>query len=222
MLRISSGWRPEARFMSKRIYGRWMLDLASSEVCRRSTSFLREVACAERVPEEHANFLAALQLAHFAFVERAFDAEAVEQNAGVGFGSVAAFFADDAFEFAEAHAVGVGEVVVGLGVEGVALLESVPENLVAHHYRVDDTEIVEGELILAEDAHLFGGSDRAFGGFEFAGENFHEGRFAGAIGAGDGVAAAGHEGAGDVLKEGARAEAHRDVIHREHNLSIVP
>ena len=36
---------------------------------------------------------------------------------GVGFGGVAAFFADDAFEFAQAHAVFVGELVVGLGVE---------------------------------------------------------------------------------------------------------
>ncbi len=30
-----------------------MLDLASSEVCRRSTSFLREVVCADRVPAEN-------------------------------------------------------------------------------------------------------------------------------------------------------------------------
>ena len=29
------------------MYGRWMLLLASSAVCKRSTSFLREVACAE-------------------------------------------------------------------------------------------------------------------------------------------------------------------------------
>src|SRR6266436_10107979 len=62
------------------------------------------------------------------------------------------------------------------------------------------------ELILAKDAHLFGGADGAFGGLEFASENFHECRFAGAVGAGDGVAAAGHKGAGDVLKEDARAE----------------
>jgi len=48
--------------------------------------------------------------------------EAVEENSGVGFGGVAAFFAYDAFEFAQTHTVVVGELIVRLGVEGVALL----------------------------------------------------------------------------------------------------
>src|SRR5881396_2564716 len=52
-LRISSGCFPEFRFMSNLMYGRWMLLLASSVVCSRSTSFFREVACAERVPAEN-------------------------------------------------------------------------------------------------------------------------------------------------------------------------
>ncbi len=60
------------------------------------------------------------------------DVEAVEQNGGVGFGGVAAFVADDAFEFAEAHAVGVGEVVGVLGVENVALAKRFPERTVPH------------------------------------------------------------------------------------------
>ena len=38
--------------MSKRMYGRWMLDFARSEVCSRSTSFLRDVTWLERVPAE--------------------------------------------------------------------------------------------------------------------------------------------------------------------------
>ncbi len=52
-LRISNGCFPEFRFISNLMYGRWMLLLASSVVCRRSTSFFREVACAERVPAEN-------------------------------------------------------------------------------------------------------------------------------------------------------------------------
>ena len=48
----SSGWRPEGRFISKRMYGRWMFDFASSEVCSRSTSFLRDVTWLDRVPAE--------------------------------------------------------------------------------------------------------------------------------------------------------------------------
>ena len=43
---------PEGRFMSKRMNGRAMLDRASSLVCRRSTSFLRDVTWLERVPAE--------------------------------------------------------------------------------------------------------------------------------------------------------------------------
>ena len=38
--------------MSKRMYGRAMLDRASSEVWMRSTSFLRDITCEERVPAE--------------------------------------------------------------------------------------------------------------------------------------------------------------------------
>ena len=43
-----------------------MFERASSEVCRRSTSFLREVACAERVPAEK-RAMKSLQLRDFLF-----------------------------------------------------------------------------------------------------------------------------------------------------------
>jgi hypothetical protein len=62
----------------------------------------------ESLGEEDADFLAALEPAHFAFVEVVFDVEALEENGGVGFGGVAVLFAYDAFEFCEAHAVVVG------------------------------------------------------------------------------------------------------------------
>ena len=48
-----------------------------------------------------------------------------EQDRGVALGRVAVLFADDAFELAEAHAVLVGHV--GLGVEPLALLERRPQ-----------------------------------------------------------------------------------------------
>ncbi len=38
--------------MSKRMYGRWIFDLASSEICNRSTSFLRDITWLDRVPAE--------------------------------------------------------------------------------------------------------------------------------------------------------------------------
>ena len=109
---------------------------------------------------------------------------------------VATFFADDAFEFTEAHAVGVGEFVVGLGVKGVAFLQRLPECGVAHDDGVDDAKFVEGELILAEDAEALGAGDRALGGLELAGEDLHQRGLAGAVGAGNRVAAARHEGGG--------------------------
>ncbi len=40
----------------------------------------------ERLGEKHANFLAALQLGHFALVQFIGDVEALEKDGGVGFG----------------------------------------------------------------------------------------------------------------------------------------
>ena len=62
----------------------------------------------QRLRQQHAHLLAALQFAHLALVQRGFHAQAVEQHRGVGLRRVAALFADDSFEFAEAHAVLVG------------------------------------------------------------------------------------------------------------------
>ncbi len=144
--------------------------------------------------------------------------EAIEQHRGVGFRGVAAFFADDSFEFAEAHAIRVRELFVGLGVERVALLEGLPQRRVAHDDGVDDAKLVEGKLVLAQNAKLFWAADRAFGRLQFAGENFHQRGFAGAIRAGDGVAAPREEGAGDVLEQDSGAEAHRDVVESDQAL----
>ncbi len=116
--------------------------------------------------QQHADFLSALQFAHFAGVQFVGDVETLQQNCGIAFGCVAVFFADDAFEFAELHAVFVGHVV--LGVDGVAFLDGGPQALVAHDDGVDHAEGVEGELVLAQDAELARTHDRAFLRLEFA------------------------------------------------------
>jgi len=121
-----------------------------------------------------------------------------------------------------AHAIGVGELIVRLGVEGFAFLEGFPESGVAHDDRVNDAEFVEGELVLAQDADFLGTRDGAVGRILFAGQDLHERGFAGAVGAGDGIAAARHEGGGDVLKQDAGAEAHSDILNRDHNPIILP
>ena len=87
----------------------------------------RRRAAEKRLRQQHADFLAALQLAHLAFVQRLFQAQPIEQHGRVGFGRVAAFFADDAFQLAQAHAVRVGEFFVRLGVKSFALLQSLPQ-----------------------------------------------------------------------------------------------
>ena len=90
-----------------------------------------------------------------------------------------------------------------------------------HDHSVDDAKVVEGELILPKDAEALRARDRAFGRLELPGKNLHQSGFAGTVGTGDGVAAARHEGAGDILKQDARTEAHGDIVDREHNLPSI-
>ncbi len=79
----------------------------------------------ERLGKQHPNLLAALQLAHLALVQLVGNVEALEQHGGVALSRIAVFLADDALKLAQAHAVIVGEL--GLGVDGVAFFESRPQ-----------------------------------------------------------------------------------------------
>ena len=128
----------------------------------------------ERLGKQHADFLSTLQFAHFALVQRVFDAQACEQNGGIGFRRVAALFADDAFEFTQAHAILVGKLVGRLGIKHVALLEGLPERGIAHNHGVDHAKLVKSELILAEDANFLGARNTSFGGLYFARQDLHE------------------------------------------------
>ncbi len=80
-------------------------------------------------------------------------------TAASALGRVAVLVADDAFEFAEAHAVRVGQL--GLLVDAVALFQGGPEGLVAHDDGVDDAIGVEGELVLAQNAQFARADDGA-------------------------------------------------------------
>ena len=168
----------------------------------------------ERLGQQHADFLAALQLAHHALVQRLVNAQPIEQHGRVGFRGVAVIFADDAFELAEAHAVGIGQLVVGLVVESFALLQRLPERAVAHDHGVDHALIVEGKLVLGQNAQLLGPGDVALGGLDLPGQNFHQGGFAGAIRPGNAITAASKEGGRDVLEEDPGPIAHRNVVNR--------
>ena len=159
--------------------------------------------------QQHADFLSALQLAHLAGVHLVGNVEALQQDGGVALGGVAVFFADDAFEFAQLHAVGVGDL--RLLVDGVALLHGRPQPLVAHDDGVDHGVGVEGELVLAQHAELARADDRALLRVEFAAEQLHEGGFAGAVGPGQAIALARRERRGDFVEQNFGAVAHGHI-----------
>ena len=146
--------------------------------------------------------------------------EAVEENGGVGFGGVAIFVADGAFELAQPHAVFIGHL--GLLIDSIALFEGGPERLVAHDDGIDDAKGIECELILTQDAELAGADDVALLGVELAGEDLHECGFAGAVGPGEAVAAALDEGNRDIFEENFCAVAHGDVTDRDHCEVLLP
>ncbi len=75
----------------------------------------------ERLRQQHAHFLAALQLRHLALMQLFGNVQTLEQNGGIRFRRIAAFIPDDAFQLAHAHAILVGPVG-GIGVELLALL----------------------------------------------------------------------------------------------------
>ena len=106
----------------------------------------------QRLREQHADFLSALQLAHLAFVQFVGNVEAIQQDGGVALGCITVFFADDAFQFAQPHAVFVRHF--GLLVNLVALFQGRPQALVSHDDGVDHAIGVKGELVLAQYAEL--------------------------------------------------------------------
>ncbi len=133
----------------------------------------------ERLRQQHAHLLAALQLAHRPLVKLVGDVEPLQQNRRIALRGVAVLVADDALELAEAHAVLVGHR--GLRIKHFALLERLPQAAVAHDDRVDDAEAIEGEMILAQHAELGRSDHRALLRRQLAREQLHERGLAGAI-----------------------------------------
>lgn len=140
--------------------------------------------------------------------------QTVQQGGGVAFGRIAVLFTGDAFQFAETHAVFIAHG--GLGVELFALLERLPQSLVAHDYRIDDTVGVKGELILAQHAQFFRPRYGALLRLVLAGEQLHKGGFPRAVGPGETIAAARQERRRNIIEEDFCAEAHGDITYGNH------
>jgi len=172
----------------------------------------------EGLGEEHPDLLAPLQLGHGSLVQGIGNVQTLQQDGGVAVRRVAVFLAHDAFELAEAHAIGSGQV--GLGVEDLALFERPPQAPVAHDHGVGNPDVVEGVLVLGEDPELGGTGDLPALGRQVASQELHERGLARPVGAGQAVAASGGEGGGDVVKENLGAKAHGNPVDRDHDVSL--
>ena len=193
------------------------VDRVQVQVVRRFVEQQRRRVAEERLRQQHPHFLSALQLRHCLPVQRVRDIEPLQEDRRVAFGGISVFLADDALELAEAHAVRVGHVRAG--VEHVAFLERLPEALVAHDHGVDDAELVEGIVVLAQDAQLRWPSDRSTLGRLFAGQQLHQGGLTRPVGPREPVTPARGERRGHVLEEHLRAEPHGHAADRNHENS---
>ena len=188
------------------------VDRIEVQVVGRLVQQQRRGIAEQGLRQQHADFLPALQLAHLALVQRRFDTEPVEQDRGVRLRGVPALVADHAFEFAEAHAVLVRQLLVRFGVQNVPLLQSLPQPCIPHDDSIDHAKFVEGKLILPQNAQFLGTRDRTFRRFDVAFQDLHQGGLARSIGTRDRIPAPFEERAGDVLEQDPGGVPHSDVV----------
>ena len=191
------------------------VDRVEVQVVRRLVEQQRVGMAEERLRQQHAHFLAALQLGHRALVQLARDVESLQQHGRVALRRVAVLLADDALELAEAHAVLVGERRPWR--RDCSRAWSVCHSRWLPMITVSiDAERVERELVLPQHAELVRPRDRALLRQRLAGQQLHERRLAGAVRPRQPVAASPGERGGHVLEEQLRAEPHRHVLHGNH------
>ena len=135
------------------------------------------------------------------------DAEADQQFGRIGLHGVAAGVGEKTLDI-------VGAVLflrsqVDLAVKIFALLVNLPELLVAHIDDVEDRDVLVVVMVLLQKAHaaILVDRNRAGGRLLLAGEDLHEGRFAGAVRADQAVTAARREFHRDVFEKRLLAEA---------------
>jgi hypothetical protein len=191
------------------------LDRLEVEVVRRLVEQERLRVAEQRLRQQHAHLLPALELAHLPLVQVIGDIEPLEQDRRVALRAVAILLADDALQLAEAHAVFVGHL--GFGVQRLALLERLPQPMVAHDDGVDDAVVVEGVLVLPEHAELAGAAHRAPLRLQLTREQLHERGLAGPVRSRQAVPIPGRERRRHVLEQDLRPVPHRHTTHRNHS-----
>ncbi len=190
------------------------VDRVEIEMVRRLVEQQRLRVSEERLGQQHADFLPALQLRHLARVQPVGNIQPLQQDSGIALRGVPVLLAYHSFELAQAHPVGVGQR--GLGGETVTLFEGAPQPLVAHDDGVDHTEAVERELVLAQHTQLGRRGDGALLRWEVARQQVQERRLASSVRARQPVAPAGRERGRDFVEEQLRPEPHGDVVDRNH------
>ena len=168
----------------------------------------------EGLGEQDAQLEAAGQALHGLLVPPGADAQPLEQLRGLGLGLVAVLLGDGPLELGQLVPVLLRHV--GLGQDVVLLLHGLPEDRVAHEDHVDDPVGLVAEVVLAEDADLLRPVDAAGVRLLVAGEDLHEGGLAGAVRAGESVAAPRRERDVHVLEELLGPEGLGDVLDRDH------
>ncbi len=165
----------------------------------------------QRLGQQYAQLPAGSDGAHRAEVLLQRDAQAEQQLAGAGLGGVAVELGELDFQLGHRHAICLAHF--RQGVDAVAFGLHRPEFLVAHDHRIDDAEVLVGELVLAQlaQAHVGFQHDLAGARLQVVAEDLHEGRLAATVGADQAVAVAVAELDGNVLEQRLGAELHGDI-----------
>ena len=172
----------------------------------------------QRLRQQHTQLGTTRDGAHRPLVQVGGDAQTIEQFRGVGVGDVAVFFADDPLEIAEFHAHFFGEffAVFSALEDRVFLFDGLPQALVAHHHDVEDTVVLVGVLVLAQDRRLLRPADRALHRVGVTGEELHERRLAGAVWSGEAKTPPGRKRHGDVFEKRAATIGLGNVVDGKH------
>ena len=170
----------------------------------------------QRLRQQHAELPAWRHFAHQTHVLFDRNAEAHEEFASAGFAGVAVEFGEMRFEFGGEHAVFFGHL--GFGVELVARVLHLPEFLVPHDHGVDDREFLERKLVLTQLAESLIRPHRhvTVGGLELPGQDFHQRRFAAAVGANQAIAMAVAKFNRDVFEQGFGTKLDGEVGSGQH------
>src|SRR5262249_17619981 len=148
-------------------------------------------------------------------------AEPRQELGGVALGGVAVLLGDGALELAEPRPFVVGELRAREQL--LLLVHRGPELLVAHDDDGENFVLFEGELILLQDRRFLGTRHRPGVPVELPGEDLEERRLAGAVRAGEPVAAALAEVDRHVFEQTLRTVGFRytDDLYRRHGSTLL-